>query len=670
MQLTRALILYECVDVEATSPFGAWMEILQHRLGDDVETLQGTFRAFPLVAVVVDGLQLVCRAIASRHEHALTSADQVRMEVLPHVNRLVNTGLVLAYPSIEEAVDAFEQRVMLPILHGNKEWAMLSAKYFAALVKTAREAGEQLARFERDIEELERSTARLAGAQLLEREQLHRLAEDAEYLAFTPSARATGGLHEDASELMIAERIAKSLAMMADLRARRDAVLTLSFDLRPLREEVKLIARGSTNASVEQQWMETQLWLALLGAPSAAQHITYPELVSALPMREGVSDDELVERFFARMQARGATLSTEARVVLERRVRQRTISRLRGRPAMVSSRGAQEIFLRVSMDDLVASHDMAFEALVGDARRITELMDSAAIDRVGGELTEDELYEGLLDRVNWEILSFVQIRDLVARGKVKLSQLIERFDVMDKSILRKLARWLLKTDRLTLNVATVLEHDMLLEVNMKFFLEHTEITPMALRAELFRAVLYGFATHDADVARVPHAKLVDVMASVPALALLVLADEESERERWVEFVYNLATSADVKAHGKVEAMRDALGFEAFARFVLADEVRMRFERYTVERSDDDWDVYEPPWGMWKRYNLLTNPVELFGSERAADEAYETFSELDILAWYVRCPAVGDKFADAYVTARQRYERRFAKRLKRKRNTSD
>lgn len=670
MQPTRALILYECVDVKATSPFGAWMEILQRRLGDDVETLQGTFSAFPLVAVVVDGLQLVCRAVASRHEHTITSADQARLDVLPHVNCLVNTGLVLAYPSIEEAADAFERTVIQPVLNGNMDWAMLCAKYFAALVKMAREAGERLARFERDLVELERTEARLAGAQLLESKQLHLLARDAEYLAFTPSVRAKGGSLTDASELFITECIVKALATMADLRARRDAVLALPFDLRPLRTEVELIGRSSTSASVEQHWMETQLWLALLSAPPSAQHITYPELVSALPMREGVSDDELVERFFARMVLRGATLSTEARVVLERRVRQRTIPTLRGRPAIVSSREAQEMFLRVSIDDLVATHNMAFEALVGDARRITELMERAALDRIGGQLEEKELYEGLLDRVNWEILSFAQIRALFARGKVKVSQLIERFDVMDKSVLRRLARWLLKTDRLTLNAATVLEYSMMLEVDMNFFLEHTEITPLSLRAELFRAVLYGFETHDADVARMPHAKLVDVMASVPALELLVLADEESERERWVEFVYNLVTSADVKAHSKVAAMRDALGFEAFARFVLADEVRMRFERYTVERSDDDWDVYEPPWGMWKRYNLLTNPVELFGSERAADEAYETFSEANIAEWYARCPAVGTKFADNYADARQRYERRFARRLKRTQKNSD
>lgn len=668
MNPNRALTLYE--GVEATSPFGAWMEILRRRLGDDEETLEGTFSAFPLVSVLVDGLLLVCRSVASRHEFALTSADQARLEVLPYVNRLVNTGLVLAHPSIEAAADAFEQRVILPVLHGNKDWAMLCAKYFAALVKTAREAGERLARFERDLMEFERTEARLAGAQLLESEQLHMLAGDAELLAFSDRAHRTGGAWMDASELFVAERIVKALATMADLQARRDAVLALPFDLRPLRKEVELIARGSTNAFVEQQWLETQLWLALLNAPPSVQHITYPELVSALPMRGGVSDDELVERFFVRMQARGASFSAEARTVLERRVRQRTIPRLRGRPATVSTKEANEIFLRVSIDDLVATHEIAFDALVGDARRITELMEHAAIDRVGGPLEEGELYEGLLDRVDWSILSFKQIRDLLTRGKVQPSQILERFDQMNMDVLRKLARWLLKTDRLTLNAATLFEHNMMLEVDMKFFLAHTEITPLSLRAELFRSVLYGFETHNADVARTTHVKLVDVMASVPALELRAIADEENERERFIAFVDNLATSADVKAHEKVEAMRDALGFEAFARLVLAEEVRMRFARYTVERTDDDWKVYEPPWGMWRAYNLLQNPVELFGSERTADEAYETYSETDVLDWYTQCPAVGTRYAALYTTARQRYERRFARRSKRTQKKTD
>ena len=659
----NAIVIFQ--GVEATSPFGAWMEILRRRLGDDVETLEGTFTRFPLVPIVIDGLLLIVRAVSARCELSLSSADQVRLEVMPYVNRLVNTGLVLAYPSMEEAVDAFEHTVVQPILHGNTEWAKLAAKYFAALVKRAREEGERLACFERDMEELERSTARFAGAKLLDDECMHLLVQDAEWLAWHGMGmhRAGDGFL-GASEEYVAACVQKALFALHDLERRAQALLALPFDLRPLRREIKSIERGSSVPSIEQHWVETQLWLVLLEAPPSAQIISYAELLEAMPLRSGVSDDELVERFFARMEARGARLAQPHRDVLERRLRQRVIPTLRARPDTVSVKVAQEIFLNVSIDDLVRTHESALLALQGDATSILDLLDQLAVRQLKEGLEESDLRAELLNRVDWKLLSAAQIQRLVVRKTMSEEYLVSNWAWMNVQDVRRVVRWMIQTERLSLQAATVFAYDQILEVDLRFYIEHTNITPIAARADLFRGVLYGFETGDSDVSSLSHGKLVDLAVSVPEAELRALVEEENDRERWIAFVDNLITSADMKAHGKDAVLRDALGVEAFARLVLAEELRMRYTRYTVKRGEDDFGVYEPPWGMWKDYDLLSKPAELFGSERAADEAYETFPETDALHWYVQCPSVGDAFGGKYWVAREKYYRRFRGRKKR------
>ena len=644
------LILYE--GVFGTSPFGSWMELLQRRLGDDVETMSGTFTRFPLATVVIDGLLIVHRALAQRYEHLLTSADQVLSEMSPYVNRLVNTGLVLRYGTLKEAADAFEREVMEPILHGDLTWAVLAAKYFAALVKTAREASEQLDRIERDVEAIERSEARLAGAQLLDSEVLHTLSRYARDLAFRPSRIAGRGsaAQSDASEAFVAEIIKKKLVMMEDIQVRVRLMLALPFDLRPVREQVLLIGRGTTRASVEQHWLETQLWLTLLDAPVSQQLLKYRELVLALSRREGVSDDALVERFFERMIARGATLSASDRDALEARLHHRLIPQLRRRPIQVSNKEAYELFLDVSLDDLVATEEMALEALTGDARQIMVGLEAQALNNPDG------LYEGLLDRVNWEELNFKQIRDLVVRGMVKLSHLVDRFSLLDKGVIKRLAQWMLKQDLLTLNAVTVFENALVLTVDMDFFLAHPEITPLEMREGFARGLLFGYVQKNPTVMAATGLALVRALAAVPEQVLRKIAGDVQERKRFVMFLDHLIYEEKVYDTAEFVALRDALEPELFAFLVLSEEIRMRWTRYTTERSDPDYGVFEPRWGTWRQYDLLPRLHPAFGSKDVADEAYRLHSEFEVLDWYAEGDR-GSSWAEEYRRVRAAFYRR-------------
>ena len=74
---------------------------------------------------------------------------------------------------------------------------------------------------------------------------------------------------------------------------------------------------------------------------------------------------------------------------------------------------------------------------------------------------------------------------------------------------------------------------------------------------------------------------------------------------------HLVYEAEVHETHEFQALRNALGPELFACLVLAEEIRMRWTRYTTERGDSDYHVFTifnlllvcsriNDWTFWKK----------------------------------------------------------------------
>lgn len=309
---TTTAIARRSPTVWGSIPFAHFLQELEARTVREVDMQTGvTWCSDPGLEIVAFGVQLLMRkVIESMHEPF--GRVSIATYALP-VDRLLNLGLLLTYPTVTQALAGFERDVLQPIraaaakLRGAATFESLttvpSAKFFAALYKRAREYCEHVDRLYATLERMrmedsEKRSIRVIGEYSSSCTCNARVLLNPRASAIASVGSPTMSFRRISEE---ARDIAREIDLWRELRRLpfKPAALGGSFDLKTRTVETDVVA--------------TQIVLALAHAPTDKEVAGMADLEAA--GQQFLSDEfdvvAATAMFMGRMRARGWSNSTQ-----------------------------------------------------------------------------------------------------------------------------------------------------------------------------------------------------------------------------------------------------------------------------------------------------------------------------------------------------------------------
>jgi hypothetical protein len=384
------------------TPFERFMIGLGKRYRANAKSMSSAaeWTAFPYEQAVADGLWLVFIRTSERLGLKLTTSDHVLRDIAPRVNRVLNNAFHFVYETVDEAVDAFDQKVVQSVRStegvspASEAWALESARFFADILRAANETAALIKRLARKYRKLntirplagvEKSMSVLSGIT----DNNHHL----DHAIWPISLEYEGDQWADTS---LASTVIRDLKI--DLRQVRK-FKTLPYRLNKVPEQ----AFSDEPFAVSKQWVNTQLLLALSGAPADAELVTGKQYMAGLSALKKLGTEEVIERFWARMNARGMDPSDQAwlrPVIAERADMMRSWNRreldLTNRNLLLIDLFNEQISIDntwVSDTDVDSAMVLADQVGFGAARRVVLKQDWLKFNQ---EILEDHLEQGTL----------------------------------------------------------------------------------------------------------------------------------------------------------------------------------------------------------------------------------------------------------------------------------
>ena len=292
------------IEFRERTPFEAFMEQLATRYGDRRSGVGGVgeWVDFPYEEVVADGLWLVLLKAAEQLKVKPTTAHAVMEQVAPHVNRVLNGGFPLCYPTMDQAVEGFEQKVVAVANQAaattrspSDAWAVPCAKFFAEILASAKRASITMIELARSIKSL--NTLRTKAG---------------ESVSLTDAPGGTRTLLEQASRLDIRATNQERWAHDAPAAiGRAHAILRRIKLLRELPYDLSNVADGAYPALgyIDSSWLLTQVLLAISRAPLDREYLDWKGYTKAISVLSRTPDAEALDLLEQRLLQRKPTLS-------------------------------------------------------------------------------------------------------------------------------------------------------------------------------------------------------------------------------------------------------------------------------------------------------------------------------------------------------------------------
>ena len=650
----------EGVSDTALAPFEQFVAGLYERRMDDAVTMAGSARwsAFPIEHAIADGLWPVLLRVAEKLGRGILTERQVVQDIAPRVDRLVNAGLVLVYPSIDGACSAFLREVIDPIYAANRgksgsasdmlqdAWQRPVAKFFATLIRAAQgygdEIGRMLALLHKDnIADVNSGITFIDSSTVLKFELLRpflRLESDS---ATLPSYEEGGPY----------QFLRDALRKLEQIRTHQVALMRLPLRLHALPSELTSVA-----SSVDYPWIRTQLLLAAADLPDR-EYLLGDEFVYAAEAVGARDDNVIVASFFKRMTARGMVTDTALGTHLGALVLDHLFSLKRAfnKEVTLDFEFLATLFMVVKPEHLTFDRDTAIHVALG-----TEIVTENLLESMSASAQVDYWRRHVMPAIVWETLTIDDVQAMASRGPLPLSLLAEGVAKMDPEKRARAVEWLLEADIMPSDAIVYLIEQGVITPTTDFLASHYRKVPAKLLAEYLSAVLEAVGGETRMAAALSPAVMLSMFDHIPHRDARKMVDNPWVREPLVAHVMTEIVDPDHRVacgitKAKHEQFVRQIGKDRWYHLVLALEISMREEEY-VGGSERELGVIMARWDdlpgrLVASHNL---PGWLGLKPKRAQKVLRTHAEDDMFAWlYAAREDLPTRLA-AYRAARDRY----------------
>ena len=660
---SRSLVLLrraEGVSETALMPFEQFLVGLCEGRADDTVTMAGSARwsAFPIEHAIADGLWPVLLRVAEKLGRGILTERQVVEDIAPRVDRLVNAGLVIVYPTIDGACAAFLREVIDPVYAASRGksgsdsdmlqavWQRPVAKFFAVLIRVAQNYGNEIERTLTLIRD-ENSADKYRDITFIDVKRPLDFQSLVSFLRLE-SVRADLSLRPSEDPYQFVRDASRKLE---DLRMRQKALMRLPLRLRTLPDDLIMVG-----ASVDYQWLRTQLLLAAAQLPDREYLLGNEFMFSAQAVIAGDAD-EIVRSFFRRMIARGMSTPEREDTILETIVRDRLTVLKSG---MVTSTVLDlellsSLFVVLKPEHLPFDRETALRVAFGD-----ELVTEGILDSLLASAQVEYWRTHVMPVIVWETLTASDIERMVYRGPLPLRVLVEGVVKMDAEERARAIAWLFEADILTEDTVVYLMGEGMVVLTADFLASHYHKMPSDLLARCLTDVLQKTDEDDAIMKAFTPAVLYAVLVRLSESDARAVIDHPSTRVPLVKHVLTEIVDPDYRAsRGIATAIHthfvSLLGNDRWYRLVFAVEICMREDEYVCGREQGAGEMM-PRWNNLNgrlaiAYNL---PGWLGVSARRAQQILRAYAEDDMFAWLYAGRDDLSARLGAYRVARDRY----------------
>lgn len=631
------------------TPFEKFMIGLGRRYRASAKSMSSAadWTAFPYEQAVADGLWLVFIRTAERLGFKLTTADHAVRDIMPRVNRVLNNAFRFVYETVDEAVEAFDQRVAqsVPKTEGvtaaSDAWALESAKFFADILRAAAEKAALIKRLAKKYRSL--NTIRpLAGME--------------------KSLAILSGITDNDARL---DHIVQPISLESDMDVRTDTA-HVSAIIRDLKTDLKRVRKFKTlpyrlNKVSEQafpdepfavslQWVNTQLLLAMSGAPKEAEMVTGKQYTAGLLALKKLGSETAVERFLARMTARGMDPSDQD--WLRPLIADRAAMMVDWNPRQLDLRDRNWLLIDLFKEKIDIDHEWVSQEDPDSAIVLADQVGLAAARRA-------------VVKQDWKKFSRSMLEDHLEQGTLTVLDIASNFGRLLVNVADQVLPWLLSRKDFDKKSFRRLVESGYIELGSDVGFRFRDwLTKDELAAHLGGILGSLVDKKQADI----HAlQVYELLRMVPRNTVrAVLVDNPHGRVTGMIVREELeADDARIQEMTKIKRKARTTGFdrmvgrEAAKMFVLASEVTIREKGYLHPHDPD----YLVPWHELHKaphkdsaYEDMTLKLGL--TRPSVAKLLKRCSEEDVLRWIYADsePKQLDKIIRSYAAARDAYQR--------------
>lgn len=486
--VVNALVRARHVKLETATPLGQFVEGLKQIHADEQTTMAGgvVWSAFPVEMAISQGVYPLLVGFAKKYKLRMDVRERLIDVVAPRLNRLINAGIVLAHPTIKEAAADFDRRVVKGMARAVKLgyrpgmqipmnvwqqflsgktivltsavrsqdvstygaagqfWQGIVAAYFANLlvvVKKFREENEARLNRLKDGNTVGPAHRRLY---ILSPDDIRlfrmRLNDIDPTKLVTLETFVERAVKKKESKTVSSTATYTSLKQLPDhilaLEKKQDILSRFPYLLGGLSDEVYGVSELLLDAgdNIDDKWLNTQVYLAALRDIETKKEFLYEvELIEARDALRKLSNHELTERFFARMEARRPGCMQRDHDWIELYICER-VATVRNWKTESNRDTSPPVFLCERPEYVLLDPDRALAIATSDSMMGTLERDILTMD---ADLKDRFLKEQVVGNVLWADVSSGEFLSMVAFGLVPFKYLVLGLRQMDETEVSK-----------------------------------------------------------------------------------------------------------------------------------------------------------------------------------------------------------------------------------------
>lgn len=650
-------------DAQSRTAIAAFLDALLERHGAEIRAPGGSMRwmTFPVREALVAGIWVVVAKFAERYAWPLETPEQA-LTALAKVERYLTLSLILWYPITRDAVRIFEAQVLRATtarlghapagtaVLALECWQLAVAQFFADLAKRT---SRHLAELKELAERIEtRNMVARGTAKLLHDDEVFDSARLTPEFIFTlydvervrkehplDMERTLGdrAILPEGMDTAVAPEWYIAHVQQLPRKLRRAERLRRALALLPYRlRNVPNDAHTNVQISIEETWVNTQLLLAALDAPDA-EHVDASVVAHATAVVRELDSAMLIERFFTRMCARGATIPSAARRTLERFLQYRVAS-LAQWGDVLDDHQLGAAFIRVDA--------VAVDAITpDDAREIACGYAIAIVERASarGDDAYDAFVRTVTERIPWERCVVGDIEQMLVAHIVSAAAVADAVPRMPEDIRSRVLE-LLRIE--ALERPKLQEHlhaiGLVQRTVDESIADMDQLTDAQAEEFLLRIITHAEDRVVEDL--LDPAKCIACALRLPPDAFRAVFDAREHREHIVILIFDRLTTERTKwitgvPRRDLRMFRERLGEDAWVRFTLAAVLRQRvYDMEDYASNPDEFVVllrdegqHALPWWAELRYHRRVRQL-LGQTPEALTRALRAYPEDAMYRW--------------------------------------
>lgn len=656
------------------TPFGRFVSVLQERFDQSSFGHDGyRWSSLEIMPMLCDGLWPVLMRVADKIGGTVQTPSGVQ-RVSVRLDRVINAALVLRYPSMHEAADAFERDVIRAVLQelqdlhpddvvaGSEVWQLPVARFFASLLKDAAKASSRIKSRACELEALNSlgfnehydSGETIARAHMvsdcLSLETAMRVAPDGDHYS-SGSTIVNYGIRMSESSWHY-EFIANYEQKLNAYAQRLEVVRQLPVALGRLPESVRDVG----SIIVTEKWLTTQMICAVAGVDPRANHLVVSDIALAKEALSGKSDEQVVDMFVARMIAAGGRFSQEQLPQL-RQLAEHSLVYVR---KILSSEGidfqaASGMLLQIEFEEMTFGAEHALNIALGESPGTLTVEGDAELF---SDRQVEYLRQNVVGSIAWSEVSADTVSHMIDVGVLPTALVVEGIAQMhgvEQSM--ALAFVVANTDE---SVAQRAAHHIAdcIPVSRapRVFFKKFHLFPKEYGLELLRHYLLPDQFED-SVSTIPTFKGMPalLLALDPVQLRVMVEDDPQARLGLVRLLFSeLIVSLSIDDEGMLLA--EHLGSDLWIRLLLGADIILREGELLDDAPSDPelsrlagWDDLT---ARERNDSYLMGWLESAGA--LAAEVLSLYPEQEIARWIFAGEDDPDKSFKRYMAARDNY----------------